>query len=257
MNAITIDGPAASGKSTVGYETAQQLDFLFFDTGIMYRAVTWAILERGFNVADSAVVGCIAEQLPIEISAPRSEQTDGRQETIRSGERDITWALRTPRVDQNVSTVAANGRVRRALGRRQRRIGLIHSSGVGGMAGVVMVGRDIGTVVLPEAPLKIYLDAPVEERATRRYRELAARGKMVDFAQILNDMRRRDEIDSQRDSAPLRPADDALQLQTIGLSIRQIVERIVALARTRLELEAPPSDQHPAPGSGGAGGSKE
>ena len=250
MNAITIDGPAASGKSTVGFETALQLEFLFFDTGIMYRAVTWAILEAGLSAADSAAAGRIAEQLPIEISPPRRAHTDGRQVTVQIGEQDITWAVRTPQVDQNVSTVAANGLVRRALSRQQRRIGLMHSSRAGGKAGVVMVGRDIGTVVLPEAQLKIYLDAPVEERAMRRFRELTGRGKEADFGQILEDMQRRDAIDSQRAIAPLRPADDAHSIQTLGLPVHQIVDRIVALARTRLELDAAPSgDQSDSHGS--------
>jgi cytidylate kinase len=250
VNAITIDGPAASGKSTVGYATAQRLDFLFFDTGIMYRAVTWAILEQGLNVADSAAVGRVAGQLPIEISAPQSDHTDERLETVQIGEQDITWAVRTPRVDQNVSTVAANGQVRRALSRQQRRIGLMYSSGAGGKAGVVMVGRDIGTVVLPEAPLKIYLDAPVEERARRRYQELAQRGTEAELTQIVDDMQRRDEIDSQRAIAPLHPAEDAHRIQTLELSVRQIVDHIVALARMRLELDAALSDRRSAlPGS--------
>ena len=143
-------------------------------------------------------------------------------------------------MDQNVSTVAANSRVRWALSQQQRRIGLLHGSGAGGKAGVVMVGRDIGTVVLPEAPLKIYLDAPVKERARRRNLELAARGKVADLTQTLADMQRRDEIDSQRAIAPLRPADDAHQIQTLGVSILQVVDRIVALARTHLALEAAP-----------------
>ena len=229
VHAITIDGPAASGKSSVGYATAQRLDFLFFDTGITYRAVTFAILERGIDAADSAEVGRIAEQLPIEISPPLASQTDGRRETVKIGEQDITWAIRNPQVDQNVSAVAANAQVREALSRQQRRIGLIYSSGGGAKAGVVMAGRDIGTVVLPEAPLKIYLEAPVEERAKRRCRELAARGRRVELARILSDMQRRDDIDSQRAIAPLRAADDARLIQTGELSIRQIVNRIMDL----------------------------
>ena len=257
MNAITIDGPAASGKSTVGYAAAQQLDFLFFDTGIMYRAVTWAILERGLNADTEGEVGRIAEQLPIEISAPRGEHTDGRKVTIQISEQDITWAVRARRVDQNVSTVAANSRVRRALSQQQRRIGLLHSSGAGGKAGVVMVGRDIGTVVLPEAPLKIYLDAPLKERARRRYLELAARGKEADLTQTMTDMQRRDEIDSQRAIAPLRPADDAHLIQTLGVSIRQIVDRIVALARTHLEFEAAPPNTRAAHKGNGVADSPE
>ncbi|MCY4115611.1 MAG: (d)CMP kinase [Caldilineaceae bacterium] len=243
MNAITIDGPAASGKSSVGFEVARRLDFLFFDTGILYRAVTWAVLQQGIDVADIEAVGQVAERTRIDITAPESQQRDGRQVTVTVDEKDVTWAVRTPRVDQNVSTVAANHLVRQTLGVQQRRIGLRHGSGAGGKAGVVMMGRDIGTVILPEAPLKIYLDAPVDERARRRQQELAARGRETDIARILEDMRRRDEVDSGRAIAPLRPADDAHLIQTFGLSIPQVVEKIVLLAQTHLELgQARPLD---------------
>ena len=250
MNAITIDGPAASGKSTVGYQVGQRLDFLYFDTGVMYRAVAWAILDRGIDSTNSAAVGRIAEKLPIEVNTPTPGQSDGRQATVQIGERDITWAIHTPRVDRIVSVVAANSQVRQELSRQQRRIGLSNSSGAGGRTGVVMVGRDIGTVVLPEAPLKIYLLAPVEERARRRFRELDARGTEVEFAQILNDMRLRDEIDSQRAVAPLRPAQDAHQIQTHGSSIKQIVDQILALASTQLGKEPVPAGDQASPADG-------
>lgn len=234
MNAITIDGPAASGKSTVGYQVGLHLDFLFFDTGVMYRAVAWAILDKGFESTDGAAVGRIAEQLRIEVTAPKSAENDGRQATIQVGDQDVTWAIRSPRVDRIVSLVAANGQVRQELSRQQRRIGLSHSAGAGEKAGVVMVGRDIGTVVLPEAPLKIFLNAPVEERARRRFQELATRGKDANLAQILDDMRLRDQIDSQRAVAPLRPAHDAHQIETYGASKRKVVDDILLLAKKRL-----------------------
>ncbi len=252
MNAVTIDGPAASGKSSVGYEAARRLDFLFFDTGILYRAVTWAVLQQGISVADSEAVGQVAEQTSIDITAPTRDHRDGRQVTVAIGDNDITWAVRTPHVDQNVSIVAANRLVRQALGEQQRSIGLRHGSGAGGKSGIVMVGRDIGTIVLPEAPLKIYLDAPVDERARRRQQELAARGKETDIARVLADMQQRDEVDSERAIAPLRPADDAHQIQTLGLSIPQVVDKIIALAQTHLEVgPATPLDQT-APRGGGA-----
>ena len=252
MNAITIDGPAASGKSSVGYEAARRLEFLFFDTGILYRAVTWAVLQQGIGVADWEAVGQVAEETPIDIAPPASEHRDGRQVTVAIGDRDITWAVRTPRVDQNVSTVAANRLVRRVLGEQLRSIGLKHGSGAGAKAGIVMVGRDIGTTILPEAPLKIYLDAPVDERARRRQQELAARGRETDFARTLADMQRRDEVDSERAIAPLRPAEDAHLIQTLGLSIPHIVDKITLLAQTHLELgRATPLDRT-APREGGA-----
>ncbi len=227
VNAIAIDGPAASGKSTVGFLVGQSLGFLFFDTGVMYRAVAWAIQDRGISSTDSEAVGRMAEELPIGVSAPSSEEPDGRQATIQIGELDVTWSIRSPEVDRIVSVVAANSQVRQALTQKQRLIGLEHGSGE---AGVVMVGRDIGTVVLPEAPLKIYLEAPIEERARRRFLELSQRGKDVKLARILEDMRVRDLIDSERAVAPLRPAQDAHEIQTYGATIQEVVEQILLLA---------------------------
>lgn len=196
----------------------------------MYRAVAWAILDKGVDSAESETVGRIAEQLQIRVSAPDGEETDGRQATIQIGELDVTWTIRSPEVDSIVSVVAANRRVRKELSQKQRLIGLEYGSGAAEKAGVVMVGRDIGTVVLPEAPLKIYLQAPLKERARRRSRELAERGKVADIATILEDMRLRDRIDSERAVAPLRPAKDAHEIQTLGVSAQKVVEQILDLA---------------------------
>ncbi len=234
MNAIAIDGPAASGKSTVGYLVGKRLGFVFFDTGVMYRAVAWAVLEQGIDSADGEAVGRLAEQLRIEVDAPDSDLSDGRQATILVGQADVTWAIRSPRVDSIVSEVAAYAQVRRELTRKQRRIGLAYGSGAAGKAGVVMVGRDVGTVLLPEAPLKIYLYAPLEERARRRFRELVERGREADFDRILEDMRVRDRTDSRRAVAPLRPAEDARQIQTFGATVEEVVEQILVLAAARL-----------------------
>ena len=237
MNAIAIDGPAASGKSTVGFLVGQRLGFLFFDTGVMYRAVAWALLDRGISSDDREAVGRIANELPIGVIAPGDEGSDGRQATIQIGELDVTWSIRSPEVDSIVSSVAANRQVRQALTQRQRLIGLEHGSGAAGEAGIVMVGRDIGTVVLPEAPLKIYLEAPLEERARRRSRELSVRGKKADFPMVLEDMRLRDRIDSERAVAPLRPALDAHELQTYGATSQEVVEQILSLAAKILGVE--------------------
>ena len=236
MNAIAIDGPAASGKSTVGFLVGQRLDFLFFDTGVMYRAVAWAILDRGIDSEDREAVGRIAEQLSIGVRAPSDGETDGRQATIQVGELDVTWSIRAREVDSIVPVVAANSRVRQALSRKQRLIGLEHGSGVAGKAGVVMVGRDIGTVVLPEAPVKIYLEAPLEERARRRFLELIERKKEADRAVVLDDMRLRDRIDSERADAPLRPAEDAYLVQTHGVTVQEVVDQILSLAATILRV---------------------
>ena len=232
LGVIAIDGPAASGKSTVGFAVAAQLNYLFFDTGAMYRVVTWAALERGVDVHDAAAVGLLAETLRIAI-LPAGDAQDGRHLTVLVDGRDVTWAVRAPEVDQKVSVVAAIPRVRTALSQHQRRIGALYTNGHAGMDGIVMVGRDIGTVVLPDAPLKIYLDAPVEERARRRFVELQQRGKETPFDQVLADMQERDRIDSQRAIAPLRPADDAHIIGTAGLRAEEIVARIIALVEVK------------------------
>src|ERR1044071_3940764 len=159
---IAIDGPAASGKSTIGLRLAEALGYIFFDTGVMYRAITWLALARGIDVHDEAAVTALAEETQIDV-APAS-QPDGRACDVLVNGRDVTSETRTRKVDANVSIVAAYQGVRKALSQQQRRVGQ--------RGKVVMVGRDIGTVVLPEADLKIYLDATAEERARRRYDEI-------------------------------------------------------------------------------------
>jgi len=219
-SAIAIDGPAASGKSTIAELLARRLGYLYFDTGVMYRAVTWAALSRGIPIEDEPAVTSLAEQLRIDVTPPTAD--DGRQYTVLADGVDVTWAIRTPEVDANVSHVSAYPGVRRALVVQQRRV----ASG----RRVVMVGRDIGTVVLPEADLKLYLDASVEERARRRWREVRARGEEADYEGVLASMHRRDEIDSNREVAPLRVAEGAVVVDTTDLSIGEVlaeVERLV------------------------------
>jgi len=213
---IAIDGPAASGKTTVGKMLADELGYLFFDTGVMYRAVTWLVLERGAEPADEAVVTALAENSEIDIQPP--SQADGRNSDILIDDHDVTWEIRSPEVEANVSQVSAYPGVRRALSAQQRRIGQ--------RGRVVMVGRDIGTVVLPEADLKIYLDASVEERARRRCLEIIQRGGQADYTEILGAMRLRDQIDSTRAVAPLRPAPEALILDSDRLNAEQVLAAI-------------------------------
>lgn len=216
---IAIDGPAASGKSTLGERLAQQLGYLFFDTGIMYRAVTWAAIQQLGRVDEEEAVSALAEKVEIDLRPPTV--VDGRTADVLLDGVDITWEIRRPEVDANVSEVSAYRRVRKAMTEQQRKIGRRGS--------VVMVGRDIGTVVFPEAELKIYLVASVEERARRRYREIMQRGETADCGEILQALRRRDEYDSGRKLAPLRPAEDAVILDSDNLSIDEVVENAIKL----------------------------
>ncbi len=220
-NIIAIDGPAASGKTTLGKRLADALGYLFFDTGVMYRAVTWLALARGVPIQDEAAVTAIAEQAEIDVRPP--SQADGRACDVLADGVDITWDTRRPEVDANVSPVSAYAGVRRALTEQQRRIGL--------RGRVVMVGRDIGTVVLPEADLKIYLDASPEERARRRYKEILGLGGQAVYEEILANVRARDRIDSTRAVAPLRPAEDAVILVSDGLSAEEVFQRALELCR--------------------------
>ncbi len=220
-NIIAIDGPAASGKSTLGRRLADYLGYLFFDTGVMYRAVTWLALQRGINVYDEARVTALAEEVQIDVLPP--SQADGRLYDVRVDHQDVTWEIRRPEVDRAVSVVSAYPGVRKALTAQQRRIGL--------RGRVVMVGRDIGTVVLPEADLKIYLDASPEERARRRFAELKARGQSADYETILQQVRERDRLDSTRDVAPLQAAADAVRIDSDRLSADEVFEKVKELCR--------------------------
>jgi cytidylate kinase len=212
---IAIDGPAASGKSTLARQLAEELGYLYFDTGIMYRAVTWAALQRGLAIQNEVAVTSLAQSIQIDVRPP--SKSDGRGYDVWVEGQDITWNIRRPEVDANVSPVSAYAGVRKALSAQQRRIGQ--------RGRVVMVGRDIGTVVLPEAELKIYLDASAEERARRRYQELIDRGEQASYEAILANVRNRDHIDSTRAVAPLSIAKDALIIDSDGLSISQVLER--------------------------------
>jgi cytidylate kinase len=220
-NIIAIDGPAASGKSTLGRRLADSLGYLFFDTGVMYRAVTWVILERGVKVDDEAAVTLLAETVQIDVRPPSKE--DGRACDVLAEGIDITWVTRTPEVEASVSPVSTYQGVRQALAAQQRRIGL--------RGRVVMVGRDIGTVVLPEADLKIYLDASAEQRARRRYLEIIGRGGKANYRQILAGVRMRDKIDSTRTFSPLRPAGDAVIIDSDRLNADEVLEKVQALCR--------------------------
>lgn len=220
-NTIAIDGPAASGKSTIAKKMAEVLDYLFFDTGVMYRAVTWLALKNELSMDDEEKITRLSQDVQIDVQPPSKD--DGRAYDVLADGEDVTWEIRRADVEANVSVVAAYPGVRQALTEQQRRIGL--------RGKVVMVGRDIGTVVIPEADLKLYLDASVEERARRRYEECKARGDHVVLEEILSAMKKRDEIDSTRDVAPLRAAADAIILDSDGKTIQQVLDEAIAFAR--------------------------
>lgn len=216
---IAVDGSAASGKSTIGRRLAERLGYAFLDTGVMYRAVTHAALEHGLNPGDSAAIGELAQTLTINVSL----DCDSSEPRATIDGADVTSYLRSQRVEDAVSIVSRIAAVRDALVSRQRQIAK-HQP-------IVMAGRDIGTVVLPDADLKVYLDATIEERARRRYADFLAAGNEVSQEIVLKDIRRRDRIDSEREVSPLRPADDAFIIDTDGLSLDEVMDRVIALVR--------------------------
>lgn len=211
---ITLDGPAASGKSTMGVRLAKTLNFIYLDTGVMYRAVTLAALNKDVDVNDEEAVTKVAETMDLEIRSASVE--DGRSNDIILEGEDVTWSIRLPDVEAHVSQVSAYKGVRNAMTKKQREIGA--------KGGVVMVGRDIGTVVLPDAEIKLYLDASVEERARRRHKELIERGKDSDYDFVVEDLKRRDKIDSSREIAPLKPAEDAVIIDSDHMTIDQVFD---------------------------------
>jgi cytidylate kinase len=221
VSIIAIDGPAASGKSTIGRRLADALGYTFFDTGVMYRAIAWLALQKKLDLGDESAITRLAEEANLDVRP--SSKEDGRACDVLAEGREITWDIRRPEVEANVSVVSAYAGVRRALSAQQRKIGL--------RGKVVMVGRDIGTVVLPEADLKIYLDASAEERARRRFDEIIARDEQADYDEILSQVRARDRIDSTRAVAPLKPAEDAVILDSDKLNADEVFARVMELCK--------------------------
>ncbi len=211
---IAIDGPAGSGKSSVSFAVAQRLGYLLVDTGAFYRAITLLALRAGQDPSDSEGVAALARSAVLDITSDLG--SDGRQYTVLANGEDVTGEIHSPQVDAHVSVVAANPGVRQAMLAAQRALAA--------RGRVIMAGRDIGTVVLPDADLKIYIDASLEKRAERRYAQRISNGEPADLAQISEGLRQRDTIDSQRDVAPLLRAPDAVYLDTTMLSLEQAVE---------------------------------
>jgi len=208
---IAIDGPGAVGKSAIGSLLAQRLGYRFLDTGAMYRALTWLALELGIDLEDEKALEELASGARIELAA----------EAVMVAGRDVTGDIRGEEVERGVSLVAKVAGVRRALVAQQRQMAQ------GGR--VVVAGRDIGTVVLPRAELKLYLAASPEERARRRHLELVQRGEKAHYEQVLAELKRRDKIDSERALAPLQPAPDAKVIDTDGLNIEQVLAEIMGI----------------------------
>ena len=220
-NPIAIDGPAASGKSTIGRMLADRLGYLFLDTGCMYRAVTLAALRQDIDPNIEELVVQIAVQSDMDIVSVDGK-SDGRLYTVFLNGNDVTLEIRSNEVDAHVSQVSSYLGVRENLVKRQRELS---SRGC-----VVVVGRDIGTVVLPDAPLKLYIVASAEERAKRRWLEQNDRHSGMNYQEILTDIIRRDEFDSSRIHSPLKAADDAILIDTTGLNPAQVIDQILALA---------------------------
>jgi cytidylate kinase len=211
---VTIDGPAGAGKSTVARGLAARLGWRFLDTGAMYRAVAWGALRRGVDLADAAALAGLADASRVELIGSE----------VRLDGEDVTAAIRTPEVARASSRVASVGAVRERLVGWQRAFA---ESGP-----TVSEGRDQGTVVFPDAGCKVFLTASPEARAVRRHAELVARGEAVELAQVLRDQGERDERDSRRAVGPLRPAADALIVDTTGMAVEEVIALIAARAGT-------------------------
>ena len=217
---VAIDGPAGAGKSTIAKLVAEKLGYAYIDTGAMYRSVAWKFLQTGKAFNEDFISG-LSQTMVIEF------RPEAKVNRVFVDGVEVTDAIRSTEVTAIVSKVAAIGAVREAMVDQQRRMG---ESG-----GVLMDGRDIGTVVFPNAQLKIFLTASVEERAMRRYKELVAKGKQVDLEQLQKDIASRDKQDSERAISPLRQAEDALLLDTSDMDINQVTEKIMQLVQEKAQ----------------------
>lgn len=223
MNAIAIDGPAGAGKSTIAKAVAERLEFVYVDTGALYRAIGLFAVENGIEPSDAKALVPRLKEIAVELF-----YRDGVQR-IRLCGRDVTEQIRTPQMGMATSGVSAIPEVRVFLLEMQRNIAERHN--------VVMDGRDIGTVVLPKADIKIFLTASDEDRARRRYEEYLTNGRAVSYNEVLDDLRSRDYIDMHRAAAPLRQAEDAVLVDTTGLDLNEAIGRVLGIVQTRLKLQ--------------------
>lgn len=218
---IAIDGPAGAGKSTLARHIAKELGYIYVDTGALYRAVALFILQRGMDVYDGKAVASVLPMMDVEL-----KYVGGEQRVYLCGE-NVTSVIRTPEVSMGASAVSSIAKVREYLFNLQQEIAQSNN--------VVMDGRDIGTVVLPEADVKIFLTASAQERARRRYNELVEKGQQVEYEAVLRDVMERDQADMTRPIAPLRPAWDAVKIDTTGLDFRQSAELLLKTINERLK----------------------
>ena len=214
ISTISIDGPVAAGKSAVGTLLASRVGYRFIDTGMMYRSVTWAVINKQIDLEDEEAVTNIANQTIIEVG------TGGSPEIKVDGE-NVAGQLRTRYVEQGVSRISRFLGVRKAMVSRQRLLGA--------NGNIIMAGRDIGTVVLPDADLKIFLTASAEERARRRHQEILGSGQSITFDQVLQDLRQRDKLDTERTNSPLKPAEHSTILNTDNIELTDVVDQIISL----------------------------
>ena len=214
---VAIDGPVGAGKSTTAQKVASELGFIYVDTGAMYRAVTLDVLDHGVDPADEEEVKRIVRSSRVELKI-----SSGMQRTFLNG-KDVSGRIRYRNVTRAVSSVSSMKCVRDRMTELQRE--------TGSKGGIVMEGRDIGTVVFPDAEFKIFLDASVEVRAQRRHKELTAKGTVIDYDILLDEIKERDRANIDREIAPLRRADDAVLVETTGLTFEEQVKEIVSLVR--------------------------
>ena len=218
---VAIDGPAGAGKSTVARAAAKELGYIYVDTGALYRAVGVCALRLGVATDDAAAVEGILGSVKVELKF-----TNGEQQVFLNGE-NVSSEIRTPEASMAASNVSAIPAVRAFLFDLQKNIAAENDC--------IMDGRDIGTVVLPDAQVKIFLTASPEIRARRRYDELTAKGQQVEYNDVLDDLIKRDYNDSHREVAPLRPADDSVTVDTSGLSLEQSIERVIQTVREKIQ----------------------
>ncbi len=218
---VAIDGPAGAGKSTIARRVAAALGYVYVDTGAMYRALTAEVLRRNMDPADATAVSELARSLNIQLD----REAGGGTQRVWAADRDVTEEIREPVVNQNVSMVASHQGVRSAVVAQQK--------GMAAQGNVVMDGRDIGTTVMPNADVKVFLKASVTERARRRSLDLVRRGYSVNLAQLAEEIRERDMFDSTRRVSPLRRASDAVEIDTTHLTVEEVVDMVLLLCRNR------------------------